>query len=678
MVRHIRTVKLAILVAAVTSIMISIDSTGRMETEKRNLSIGCKIPCSVTKSKGNVTVNCYNCKCHVVPPGLKSETTRLILTKNYYMKIKPNAFASLVNLVYLDLSCCKLGTIPSGCFDTLVRLKFLNLSYNTVNFPEGVFSRLINLEELHLTRTQSISTFKERFFINLTRLETLSFAGNQLKVFPQFLTNQSRKWLLPNLKHLNLARNDIQQIAKNDSIRLVHTMKILDLTGNRMYNIPDNFIKMTTLKRLVLDENPINQINCNAFQSSTLEYLSIAHCKFKPIPGKKCHVNMLHDISTLKTLNLAHSTGLRIAVYPLSSQNNLLELNLAETQLDEMSLRNFTVFLPNLRRFDVSGNDIKSLSAELWNNLSIKVLNLGRNSIATINVTSFPQTMWKSLNVVDVSGNPFYCECNLVWFRQWLRNTNVTLRHSSKTACAGPPDRKDLRISALTRPTALECFSVDTNWTLLMTFLLSLAIVMSTTITSVLYSQRWFIRYWLFKTKSKAKRLQELLDGTEYEFDAFVSYSESDNAWVVNTLCQMLENKFNLRLCLHHRDWMIGRDIVTNIIDSIEKSRKTLMVVSNAFSSSQWCHFEMTMAQTKLFEEDRDNLILVLLEEIAEINMNPRLQLQMQRKTYVEWTENPFGQQLFWGKLRQALTSSASSIVNETPPRELFVSQENI
>lgn len=501
--RPIRTVKLAILVAAATSIVNSIDSTGRMETGKWNLSNGCKFPCNVTKSKGNVTVNCYKCRCHVVPSGLKSETTRLILANNFHMKIKRNAFASLVNLVYLDLSCCKLGTIPRGCFDTLVRLKFLNLSYNIVQFSEGLFSRLINLKELHLTQTQAISTFQERFFINLTRLEILSFAKNQLTEFPQFLTDRNRKWLLPNLKYLNLARNNIQQIVKNDFIRLVHTMNTLDLTDNRIVSIPTNFTQMSTLKRLVLDKNPINQINCNALRSSTLEYLSIVDCNFKPSPVRpnKCHVNILHDISTLKTLNLAHSTGVRIAVYPLSSQKNLLELNLAETQLDEMSLRNITAALPNLRRFDVSGNHIKSLSAELWNNISLKVLNLGRNSIATINVTSFPQTLWNSLKVVDVSGNPFYCECNLVWFRQWLRNTNVTLRHPSKTVCAGPPDRKELTISALTRPTALECFSVDTNWTLLMIFLLSLAIVMSSTITSFLYSQRWFIRYWLFKTK---------------------------------------------------------------------------------------------------------------------------------------------------------------------------------
>jgi len=116
----------------------------------------------------------------------------------------------------------------------------------------------------------------------------------------------------------------------------------------------------------------------------------------------------------------------------------------------------------------------------------------------------------------------------------------------------------------------------------------------------------------------------------------------------------------------------VGRDIVDNVVDSIEHSRKTLLIVSNAFAVSQWCHFEMTMAQTKLFDDDRDNLILVLLEEIADCNMNPRLQLQMQKKTYIEWTGNQIGQQLFWAKLQQAVTKQSNSLINATPPLELF------
>ena len=128
----------------------------------------------------------------------------------------------------------------------------------------------------------------------------------------------------------------------------------------------------------------------------------------------------------------------------------------------------------------------------------------------------------------------------------------------------------------------------------------------------------------------------------------------------------------SLRLCIHQRDWMVGRDIADNIIESIQSSRKSLLIVSNAFASSQWCYFEMTMAQTKLFQSDMDNMIVVLMEEIAECNLNPRLRLQLERQTYIEWSESEIGQQLFWSRLKQALSKPADSLVNQPINAEQF------
>ena len=74
------------------------------------------------------------------------------------------------------------------------------------------------------------------------------------------------------------------------------------------------------------------------------------------------------------------------------------------------------------------------------------------------------------------------------------------------------------------------------------------------------------------------------------------------------------------------------------------------------------------MVQTQIFENDRDNLILVLLEEIDDCNLSPRLRLQMKRQTYIEWpADSETGQQLFWAKLGEALKKPSSSIVSAPP-----------
>ena len=183
----------------------------------------------------------------------------------------------------------------------------------------------------------------------------------------------------------------------------------------------------------------------------------------------------------------------------------------------------------------------------------------------------------------------------------------------------------------------------------------------------------------LLLLQSRKQAVMEVQNNRVFKFDAFVCYNEHDSQWVLNEILPRLEGPENhLKLCLHKRDWLVGRDIVDNIVESMEDSRKTLLIVSNAFASSQWCHFELTMAQTRLFRDDINSLILVLLEEIDDVNMTPRLRLQMARQTYVEWTDNPVGQQLFWAKLTQALTSPLTSVRMDDSNLTALIQNDNI
>ena len=53
------------------------------------------------------------------------------------------------------------------------------------------------------------------------------------------------------------------------------------------------------------------------------------------------------------------------------------------------------------------------------------------------------------------------------------------------------------------------------------------------------------------------------------------------------------------------RNWLAGRSIARNIIDSMEKSRKTVLVLSNAFARSYWCELEMAITQQKILTSQR-------------------------------------------------------------------------
>ena len=73
---------------------------------------------------------------------------------------------------------------------------------------------------------------------------------------------------------------------------------------------------------------------------------------------------------------------------------------------------------------DLSFNQIEFISKEVWEFLleNIQSLNLQVN-----NVTNIPQTVTSSkISNMWLSGNPFECNCDMMWMTDWLINaTNV-------------------------------------------------------------------------------------------------------------------------------------------------------------------------------------------------------------------------------------------------------------
>ncbi|VTJ85380.1 Hypothetical predicted protein [Marmota monax] len=79
-----------------------------------------------------------------------------------------------------------------------------------------------------------------------------------------------------------------------------------------------------------------------------------------------------------------------------------------------------------------------------------------------------------------------------------------------------------------------------------------------------------------------------------------------DSHWVENLLVQELENwEPPFKLCLHKRDFVPGKWIIDNIIDCIEKSHKTVFVLSENFVRSEWCKYELDFSHFRLFDENR-------------------------------------------------------------------------
>ena len=60
----------------------------------------------------------------------------------------------------------------------------------------------------------------------------------------------------------------------------------------------------------------------------------------------------------------------------------------------------------------------------------------------------------------------------------------------------------------------------------------------------------------------------------------FVCYAKEDMDWVSDQLMEELEEKRGLRLCIHERDFVPGKNIVDNISDCVEgKNNETSLLI---------------------------------------------------------------------------------------------------
>ncbi|KAK5849964.1 hypothetical protein PBY51_014256 [Eleginops maclovinus] len=249
-------------------------------------------------------------------------------------------------------------------------------------------------------------------------------------------------------------------------------------------------------------------------------------------------------------------------------------------------------------------------------------------------------------------GNSFTCDCDNVWFGQWAVNYNSTqVYDASNFECNYPKGLKgtkllDLDAHSCTVDIEFICFITTTCTTLL--FMV---------VTFTYHFLRWKLAYayyiflaWLFDTKLKNKQAPN-------QYDAFISYNTHDESWVIKELVPKLEAEKGFRLCLHHRDFEPGKPIIENITDAIYGSRKTICVISHKYLESEWCSREIQVASFRLFDEQKDVLILVFLEDIPSPQLSDyhRIRKLLKKKTYLSWPQAGEHPELFWAKLCQAL-----------------------
>ncbi|RUS71956.1 hypothetical protein EGW08_020284 [Elysia chlorotica] len=122
--------------------------------------------------------------------------------------------------------------------------------------------------------------------------------------------------------------------------------------------------------------------------------------------------------------------------------------------------------------------------------------------------------------------------------------------------------------------------------------------------------------------------------------DAFVSYASADldRQFVIQVLAPMLEGQMCFSLCLHQRDFLPGQYISHNISESVKRSRRTIMVVSPAYVSSDWCRFEFQMALQEMVSQ-KHRILPILLDDVGSLkkDMDETLKKVLEAVTWIKY-----------------------------------------
>ncbi|ELU08227.1 hypothetical protein CAPTEDRAFT_27766, partial [Capitella teleta] len=136
-------------------------------------------------------------------------------------------------------------------------------------------------------------------------------------------------------------------------------------------------------------------------------------------------------------------------------------------------------------------------------------------------------------------------------------------------------------------------------------------------------------------------------DAEPKEYDAFVSFNQTDYNFVRSEIMQHLEEKEHFKLCVHFRDFLAGIPIADNISNAINRSHRTIILLSREFLASSWCHYEFQQVHYKVMREGQGRLLVILMEDIQPKDIHDKvLRSYIKTHTYLHRHEN-----LFWEKL---------------------------
>lgn len=643
-------------------------------------------------------VTLYNNRLKTISPLLFSRNKKLETLKmemNDLTNLTYGMFKGLFNLKYLLLTGNNIRNVAPDTFKDLIALEKLLLNRNEiVSLDNDVFSTILNIEYIDLSHNRIIASLFTHF-IHLSKLQNLNLSFNNLTSVPSVEN-------LVQLKKVDLRKNQIHTLKPTTdasaSIRYLlqyNNISTIDLSIIKILVWVSKDNKLRTDLRMNQGEqafpNPStyyvsnNPMNCDCTISDLIIYLKkMAVLFIGSVPIRFDTNNLLCAEPRLmkgqKVIELEPNepTCLIVEKCPKDCTCSYRNVNrTTKVQCENMILRSLPSELPHntsvlhFKNVSMTDKHLSMLREEMYDNVTH--LHFGHNMISMFPEEYLPAKLklldlrfnsleampkwlpkYSKRHAVDYyfGNNSWVCNCSALSFKSWLTQNHKHVRDIKNIVCStkgkfkGPllqiPDT-ELCPQSSYAPKELLISSITSI------IVISVLIII---IAILYYKQKQNIVIFLFTHNMCQLFFKEEDVDEDKLFDAFISYSYHNRDFVIDHLIPELEQKEpRYNLCIHERNFMPGKSIVENIINAIELSRRTVIILSNEFVESDWGMLEFSVAHHQMLKDCINRVVIVMMDEISEKSISVKeLQFFLSTKTYLKKEEL-----WFWDKLRYAL-----------------------
>lgn len=380
----------------------------------------------LSQAEGGLACSCTTTYTAVLDPALNVDcSSRNLSTWSAEWQISQDAR-------HLDLSRNQLSSIVKEQFSHWGNLEELILSRNKfASLNEGVFLGLTNLRKLDLSYNM-LTSLPEHIFSGLPVLSELNLEMNRLQDMHPLLFDST-----PHLDSLHLGYNtdlgnSIMESADFLTVALQRNLSYLALNNMSITTFPnDLFSEARQLRDLSLADNPMKSVemfpaSLDTLNLSGIEVEAILPGDFISYPKlKKLHLDRLIHLKSVQKNAFEGLKSLEVL-----TMENCIQLH----EFDEQAFGGPQSVAVPLKRLSLSRCGLHTLSSK----------------------TLVP--LEPTLESVALDGNPWRCDCKLVW----IRRTNFSLAHTDYLRCFSPEQHHNKLLLSV-KPEDFVCTNESAN-----------------------------------------------------------------------------------------------------------------------------------------------------------------------------------------------------------------------